>query len=183
MRLASTARSYSRRVATRVPGHNVYRHRLTLLDGTELDLGDRRGCPTLIVNTASRCGHARQFHGLQLLHERYASRGLLVVACPSGDFGELEHDDPAEISRTCADLYDITFPVTEPMHVRFRPDGLWQELASQPGYGAPVWNFNKYLVGGDGRVTGWWSTNVQPHHARIREAIELELVAARAATG
>ena len=79
----------------------------------------------------------------------------------------------------CGELYGIEFPLTEPMHVRFEPDGLWRELATQPGSGAPVWNFNKYLVAGDGRVAGWWSTNVEPHHARIREAVELELVNAQ----
>jgi glutathione peroxidase len=179
MRLTSTARSYSRLVVARVPGHNVYRHRLTLLDGSEFDLGSRRGRPTLIVNTASRCGYARQLHGLQQLHERYAGDGLLVLGCPSADFGGHEYDDPAEIARRCGEAYDVTFPLTEPMHVRFEPDGLWRELATQPGSGAPVWNFNKYLVTGDGRVAGWWSTNVEPNHARIREAVELELIQIR----
>lgn len=171
MTLTSIARTYTRQMKARVPGHDVYRHRLTLTDGSGLDLGSRRGKPTLIVNTATRCGFAKQFHGLQDLHERYADAGLLVLGCPSDDFGDFEYDDPAVIAATCRELYDVGFPLTEPMRVRFQPDGLWRDLAAQPGSGVPVWNFNKYLIDGDGRVRGWWSTNVAPNLPRITSAI------------
>lgn len=170
MSLISTAREYSRRAVG--SGHDIYRHRLTLIDGEPLDLADQRGRPALIVDTASQCAFSGQLFGLQSLHHRYAERGLLVIGCPTHDFACLELDDPAEIARVYRDEYEVEFPITEITSVRTTPAPLWRDLAAQPGSGIPVWSFNKYLVDGDGRVRSWFSTNVQPHHARIREAIE-----------
>jgi glutathione peroxidase len=172
MSLITTARGYSRRVGALTPRHDVYRHRLTLIDGELLDLVPQHGRPALIVNTASQCSFAGQLFGLQSLHARYAASGLLVIACPSGDFAGLELEDPNQIAHVYRDEYEAEFAVTEPMSVRVAPDALWHDLAAQPGAGAPVWSFNKYLIDADGRVRTWYSTNVQPHHLRIREAIE-----------
>jgi glutathione peroxidase len=154
---------------------NLYRHTLPLLDGGELDLARQLGRPTLVVNTASQCGFASQFHGLQDVYDRFSDRGLLVVACPSNEFGEHEFEDPDEIGPALVEQYGVEFPVTMPMGVRFAPAPFWSEVASQPGSGPPVWNFTKYLIGGGGAIWGWWATNVRPENRRIVEAIEAAL--------
>jgi glutathione peroxidase len=164
-----------RRFRMALPARGAYRHSLDLVDGTRLSLSTRRGRPTLIVNIATDSAYTRQLRGLQYLYERYRDRGLLVVGCPSTDFGAAEASEPAEIARVCNDLYDVTFPISEPMRVLLQPDSLWRDLAAQPQSGPPVWDFNKYLLDGNGRVCGWWSTNVQPNHPRIREAIARQL--------
>lgn len=175
MSLISVVRDCTQHAAASASSRNLYRYRLPLLGGGHLDLASRRGRPTLIVNTASQCGFAKQFLGLQALQERYADRGLLVVGCPSHDFGGLELEDPAEIGELCRDRYEITFPLTMPMNVRFAPHAFWQALARPPAAGPPVWNFNKYLLDGEGRVRGWWSTSVQPANRRICEAVAAAL--------
>lgn len=159
-------------VRTALLPRDLYRHRLRLLDGTRLHLDSQRGRPTLLVNTASRCGFAGQLHALQTLHMRYGPKGLLVLGCPSADFGGHEYDDPADIALACHGVCEVEFPLTEPMSVRFDPTPFWADVAAQPGSGPPVWNYTKYLIGGDGRVRYWWSTNVRPEGARVREAIE-----------
>ena len=174
MSLLDSVRSY-RPPATLVPGQGLYRHRLPLLDGGELDLATRRGNPTLVVNTASKCGFASQLRGLQTLHERFHEHGLLVLGCPSHDFGGNEFEAPDEIGLFGAQLYGVEFPLTEPMSVRFEPDRFWRDLAAERNSGPPVWNYNKYLIGGDGHVIGWWSTNVQPEGRRIGDAIRAAL--------
>jgi len=156
----------------RFGGSSLLGHRLTLLNGLQLDLAEQRGRPTLIVNTATQCGFASQFHGLQAVYERFRNRGLLVLACPSGDFNGLELDQPAEIADICRGYYEVKFPITEPMSVRNYPHPFWQDLAAAPGSGPPVWNFTKYLLDGDGQVRGWWSTNVRPTSTRITDAIQ-----------
>jgi glutathione peroxidase len=173
MSLLSSVRQYTHRAT--VPGADLYRHTLPLLDGSELDLSERRGHPTLLVNTASKCGFAVQYHGLQSVYARYRDLGLLVVGCPSGDFGDQEFDAADEIRLFCEGLYEIEFPLTERMPVRFMPNRFWEDVAAQPNSGPPVWNFTKYLIDGDGRVRGWWSTNVRPENRRITEAIEAAL--------
>jgi glutathione peroxidase len=174
MSLLSTVRGIAQRGSPGTAG-DLYHHTLPLLDGTELVLEDWRGHPALVVNTATNDGFAAQFHGLQDVYGRFRERGLLVLACPSNEFGEHELEDQAEIAPTLAERYGVEFPVTTPMAVRFEPAPFWSDIASQPGSGPPVWNFTKYLIGGDGAIRGWWSTNVRPENRRIVDAIEAAL--------
>jgi glutathione peroxidase len=157
------------------PAADIYKHVVPLIDGGELDLRSRRGSPTLIVNTASKCGYTPQFAGLEALYERFRERGFLVLGCPSADFGGQELDDADEIAAFCRTNYDVQFPLMERSSVRFEPSRLWVDLAAQPNAGPPVWNFTKYLVGSSGQVVDWWSTNVRPESPRIVEAVEKAL--------
>jgi glutathione peroxidase len=175
MAILSTLRMYLRRPRKLANPTDLYAHRVTLLDGTELDLEGLRGRPTLIVNTASKCGYTPQYQGLQELHERFGSRGLQLLGTPSGDFAGQEYDDPAEIGSFCEKNYGVSFPLTEKMSVRADPHALWSDLARQPGSGPPVWNFTKYLVGGDGRLVAHWPTKVAPDDPRIITALEAAL--------
>lgn len=173
----------SMRVRTRAANiptsSDLYRFTLPMLEGPELDLSGRCGHPTLVVNTASKCSHADQLHGLETIYEDYRDAGLLVIGCPSSDFGGMEFEEPEEISLFCRGLFEVTFPLTQPTAVRFAPDPFWRELSEQPNSGPPVWNFNKYLLDGEGRVRGWWSTNVRPHRGRIRASVEAVLKTTR----
>ena len=92
MSLVSTLRMYVRRTSKLSEPTDLYTHRVTLLDGGEFDLASLHGRPTLIVNTASKCGFTPQYEGLQKLHERYSSRGLTLLGSPSADFADQEYD-------------------------------------------------------------------------------------------
>lgn len=175
-----TLRMYLRRGSTLDQPTDLYAHEVGLLEGGTLDLGELRGRPTLIVNTASKCGYTPQFAGLQELYDRYADQGLQMLGCPSPDFAGQEHDDPDAIGEVCHRNYGVTFPMAESMSVRADPHPLWQDLARQPGSKPPVWNFSKYLVDGDGRLIARWATKVKPDDPEITGAIERAL---RASTG
>ncbi|HLI60091.1 MAG TPA: glutathione peroxidase [Solirubrobacteraceae bacterium] len=172
MSLLSTAKMYLKRTPTLDAPTDVYEHTVTLLDGGELDLRSLHGRPTLIVNTASKCGFTPQYEGLQRLYERYSERGLQMLGTPSGDFADQEFDDAAEIGAFCEKNYGVTFPLTERASVRADPAPLWADLARQPRSGPPAWNFTKYLVDGDGHVVGRWASKVAPEDPRITAAIE-----------
>ena len=156
---------------------DLYAHQVRLLDGGQLDLASLRGKPTLIVNTASKCGFTPQYQGLQTLYERYHERGLHVIGFPSADFAGQEYDDAEEIGAFCEKNYGVTFPLTEKTSVRADPSPLWQELAGQPDSKPPGWNFTKYLVGADGRLRARFSTKVTPEDPAIVAAVEAELPA------
>jgi glutathione peroxidase len=156
---------------------DLYTHRVKLLDGRDLDFDTLRGRPTLIVNTASKCGFTPQYAGLQALYDRYADRGLEIIGSPSGDFARQEFDEATEIGAFCERNYGVRFPLTEPMSVRADPDPLWADIARQPNSKPPGWNFTKYLVGADGRLIERFSTKVTPEDPKIIAAIEAALPA------
>jgi glutathione peroxidase len=173
--MLSTVRMYAKRTKTLDAPCDLYAHSVRLLEGGMLDLEQLRGKPTLIVNTASKCGYTPQFEGLQRLYDRYRERGLQVLGCPSGDFAGQELDEAAAIGEFCQRNYGVTFPVTEKLSVRADPDPLWDDLARQPGSAPPVWNFSKYLVGADGRLIERWATKVEPEDPDVVAAIEAAL--------
>jgi glutathione peroxidase len=175
MSLLSTLRMYTRRTRRLPEPTDIYAHRVRLLDGGELDLGTLRGRPTLVVNTASKCGFTPQYAGLQSLYERYHDRGLEVLGSPSADFAGQEYGAAEEIGDFCERNYGVRFPLTEKLSVRADPAPLWRDLARQPASGPPGWNFTKYLVGADGRLIARWATKVRPEDPRIVEAIEAAL--------
>ena len=175
MSIFSTLTMYLKRPKKLDHSTDLYAHKVTLLDGGELDLATWRGHPTLIVNTASKCGFTPQYEGLQSLYERYHGRGLNVLGSPSGDFGGQELDDSAEIGAFCQKNYGVQFPLTEKTSVRQNPDELWRELTTQPNSTPPNWNFGKYLVGSDGRLIAAWGSKVTPEDERITAAIESAL--------
>jgi glutathione peroxidase-family protein len=65
MSLLTTARMYLKRTTKLDEATDIYDHEVNLLDGGELNLESLRGRPTLIVNTASKCGFTPQYEGLQ----------------------------------------------------------------------------------------------------------------------
>ncbi|MBD3765808.1 MAG: glutathione peroxidase [Rhodobacterales bacterium] len=145
--------------------------RFTAIEGGTIDLARHADGPVLVVNTASLCGFARQFDDLQALHEKYADRGLLVLAVPSDDFNQ-ELDDSAEVKEYCAVNFDLTLPMTEITHVRgadAHPFYRW--LAQEHGF-TPAWNFNKVLLAPGGQVVATWGSLTRPTAGAITRAIE-----------
>ena len=128
------------------------------------------GKPVLIVNTASHCGYTRQFTGLEALYQEYKDQGLQVVGFASDDFRQ-EADSEAEAADVCFVNYGVTFTMLAPSGVRGDDaNAVFVELARQSK--APSWNFNKYLVGADGKVVQHFGSNTDPDSATIRKAIE-----------
>ncbi len=154
----------------------VFDHRLDSLDGGPLDLGQFRGRPMLVVNTASFCGFTPQYRGLEALHRRFGPRGLVVLGAPSNDFNQ-ESNDPQAIRQFCEATYDVQFPMTMPLQVRGpAAHPLFAFLAARGG-GAPGWNFHKYLVARDGRRVQGFGTRVAPEDPALVAAIEAALAA------
>ncbi|ACB78570.1 glutathione peroxidase [Methylorubrum populi BJ001] len=144
--------------------------------GGTLPLSAYAGKPVLVVNTATACGYAPQFAGLQGLWTRFGDRGLTVIAVPSPDFGNQEPLDGAAIAEAARKNHGVTFPVADKTHVRgpaAHPFYRWA-AEQKPGQ-SPQWNFHKYLVGRDGTLRAAFATQIDPSDPRIVSAIVAEL--------
>jgi glutathione peroxidase len=145
--------------------------RFESIDGGTISLDDWRGRPVLVANTASLCGFTRQYDGLQALYDRYRDAGLVVLAVPSDDFRQ-ELSSAAEVKEFCAVNFDLDLPMTDITHVKGRqahPFFRW--LAEEHGF-VPRWNFNKVLIGPDGRFVASWGSATEPTSRAITARIE-----------
>jgi len=152
----------------------VYAFQFKGLDGQVLDLGDWRGHPVLVVNTASLCGFTRQYGDMQQIYDEYGPRGLVVLAVPSDDFRQ-ELSSNEEVEDFCRVQTGLTFPITEITNVR-GPDAhpFYRWLKDTHG-AVPTWNFNKALIGPDGEFMGFWGSGTRPNARAITRQIRAAL--------
>jgi glutathione peroxidase len=149
----------------------------TSIDGEPLPLRQFAGQAVLVVNTASLCGFTYQYEGLQTLWEAYRERGLVVLGVPSNDFGGQEPGSATEIKEFCEVNFDLDFPLTEKQTVRGEAaHPFFRHVTEELGPdAAPRWNFHKYLIAPDGRLTGAWPSRVEPGAPEVTRAIEAVL--------
>ncbi|MBU3718307.1 MAG: glutathione peroxidase [Actinobacteria bacterium] len=147
------------------------------LDGSPSTLGSFGAKAYLVVNVASKCGLTPQYTGLEDLQKRYGAKGLSVVGVPCNQFAGQEPGSPDEIATFCSVTYGVTFPLTEKIDVN--GDGrhpIYNELtqvADAEGTSGDIrWNFEKFLVAGDGRIVARFSPMVAPDDPAIVGAIE-----------
>ena len=130
----------------------------------------------LVVNTASYCGFTNQFEGLEALNARYAAQGLVVMGFPSNDFKQ-EDPDAKKIADVCFNTYGVKFPMFTTVSVRGAgAHPLFASLARATGQ-QPSWNFNKYLVGRDGKPIAHFGSMTGPTSGTLTAAIEKALAA------
>jgi glutathione peroxidase len=118
-------------------------------------LGPLRGDVVLAVNVASRCGYTPQYSGLEQLYLETAGQGFTVVGFPCNQFGGQEPGTEHEIKDFCATRYGVTFPLSTKIEVNGpdrHPLYAWLTAAAGGAGGDIQWNFEKFLVGRDGRV-------------------------------
>ena len=147
------------------------------IDGTDVDLGSYQGKVVLVVNVASRCGATPQYEGLQALYEKYKDKGFVVLGFPANDFGAQEPGSDEQIKEFCSSKYEVTFPMFSKITVKGadKPK-LYQVLTETADPAGDIgWNFEKFLIGKDGKVAGRFKTRVSPDDAALVAAIEAAL--------
>jgi glutathione peroxidase len=151
---------------------------VTTLQGEETTLGTlTAGRAALVVNVASRCGLTPQYEGLEQLQREYGDRGFTVVGVPCNQFKGQEPGSAEEIAEFCSATYGVTFPMTDKVEVN-GPDAhpAYRRLTETPdaaGEAGPVrWNFEKFLLAGDGEVVARFRPQMEPDAPELVGAIE-----------
>lgn len=150
------------------------------LDGKPVDLAKYKGEVVLIVNVASKCGLTPQYKQLEAVYTKYKDKGLQVLGFPANEFLAQEPGTDEDISTFCTKNYGVDFPMFSKVVVK--GEGicpLYQHLTSNetnaPFDGDIKWNFEKFLVGRDGKVIKRFAPPVKPDAPEVIQAIEAEL--------
>ncbi len=161
-------------------GESVLNVKMKTLAGEDVDLKDYEGKVVVIVNVASKCGFTKQYKELEAVYKKYSDQGLVVLGFPCNQFGGQEPGTAAEIQEFCSANYGVTFDMFEKVEVN--GDGacaLYKTLTAletEPkGAGKIDWNFEKFLVGRDGKVVARYGSKTTPDAPELITAIELAL--------
>ncbi len=158
----------------------VLNQKVKTLAGKPTDLTQYHGKVLLIVNVASKCGLTPQYEALQKVHDKYKKQGFAVLGFPCNQFGLQEPGSPEEIATFCKENYGVTFDMFEKIDVNGeKPAPLYKYLTSKEGTpkdpGDVKWNFEKFLIGRDGKVAQRFRSRVEPDAEDLVKAIEAEL--------
>ncbi len=160
-----------------VAADSVHEFTMKSIDGEDVKLSDYKGKVLLIVNVASECGLTPQYTQLQALHEKYAEKGLVVIGVPCNQFGGQEPGSESEIKKFCSTKYKVSFPMMSKVEVNGDKESeLYTYLKGHSeNKGKISWNFEKFVVGKDGKVVGRISPRTAPDDKEVTAMIEAAL--------
>ncbi|KMT65964.1 glutathione peroxidase [Catenovulum maritimum] len=125
----------------------------------------------LVVNTASQCGFTPQFKQLEALYKKYKTQGLEIVGFPSDDFFQ-EHDSESETAEVCYVNYGVSFAMLSSSAVRGSDVNPFYKQLIEQSDTSPKWNFYKYLVDPQGKVTNVYSSREEPLGGELEKQIQ-----------
>lgn len=137
--------------------------------GQAYPLSQHRNKVILVVNTASNCGFTPQYDALEKLYSTLTSKypnDFTILAFPCNQFGGQDPGSDEQIQSFCS-LKKITFPVLAKTEVNgANAEEVWKWMKKEKKrmlIGETVmWNFEKFLIGRDGRVKGRWASTAGP---------------------
>jgi len=135
--------------------------------GDSINMSDFKGKVVLVVNTATKCGLAPQFDGLEELHQNYKDKGLVVLGFPCNQFASQEPETNETMEETCKLNFGVTFPLTEKVDVNGdNTHPVYAYLKNELGGGLLgkkiKWNFTKFLVDPEGKPYKRYAPTTKP---------------------
>lgn len=157
-------------------------HAITMKDiqGQDLAFKNYAGKVLLVVNVASECGYTGQYAGLEALYRQHKEQGLVVLGVPCNQFGGQEPGGDSAILKFCRSNYGVTFPLTSKVEVNgAKQTALYAALTGKgAAFPGPIgWNFEKFLIGRDGRVLQRFDAGTEPDSAALTGALASALAA------
>lgn len=149
----------------------------TLIDGTAFNFSQLKGKKVLLVNTASDCGYTDQYADLEKLSNEYKDK-LIVIGFPANNFKEQEKGSNEDIAQFCKRNYGVSFALMQKTSViKGNNQNLvfkWLCDPAQNGWNskAPSWNFSKYIVDEDGKLTRYFDPGISPLSNEVTGALQ-----------
>jgi len=147
--------------------------------GAEYPLSQHAGKVILAVNTASKCGFTPQFKGLEELWKKVSTKypdQFVIIGFPCNQFNSQDPGSNDEIQEFCQLNYGVSFPVLGKTDVNGdKAEPVFEFMkGAKPGIMGlkrVKWNFEKFLIGRDGKVVQRWGSITKP------EGLEKDIIA------
>jgi glutathione peroxidase len=158
---------------------SIYDFKVQDINGDVFDFSKYEGYKIMIVNTASKCGLTPQYEQLEEIYKQNADSKFIILGFPSNDFLKQEPGSDTEIAEFCQKNYGVSFPMMSKVIVKGDDKcELYKYLTSKALNGLEdsevKWNFQKYLIGRDGKLEQVISPKVKPNDSKILEWIVAE---------
>jgi glutathione peroxidase len=151
---------------------NFHSFKVKDIHGDSISMSSFAGKKLLVVNTASFCGYTYQFAKLQKLDSIYQNYGFRVIGFPCNDFGGQDPYADSTIETFCTNQYSITFPMMGKISIRVGDTSdvyKWLQKKKLNGVAnvQVAWNFNKFLIDGQGKWVRHFLSPTEPNDTAI----------------
>ena len=155
---------------------SIYDVAINDISGNPIDLNAFKGKYILFVNVASECGFTPQYAGLEELHQQF-KEGLVVIGLPCNQFGKQEKGTEKEIQQFCTKNFGVSFLLTEKIEVKGEGkhplyNWLTDKKINGKSSSSVKWNFQKYIVDGDGEFVNYFYSTTKPLSPKITSILK-----------
>lgn len=155
----------------------IYQFTVEDINGNAYALSELKGKKVMIVNTASKCGLTPQYKELEGLYQQYKDKDFIIIGFPANNFLGQEPGSNEEIASFCSINYGVSFPMMAKISVKGKEmHPLYQFLTQKAKNGVEdskvQWNFQKYLIGRDGRLEKVIAPRTLPTSDEVTQWIE-----------
>ena len=155
----------------------IYQFTVEDINGKPFALANLKGKKVMIVNTASKCGLTPQYKELEALYQQYKDRDFIIIGFPANNFLGQEPGSNEQIASFCSINYGVTFPMMSKISVKGKNmHPLYQFLTQKSKNGVEdskvKWNFQKYLIGRDGKLEKVIDPKTLPSSDEVTQWIE-----------
>jgi glutathione peroxidase len=155
-----------------VSQNSIYDFTVKDINGHEFPLSQLKGKKVMIVNVASKCGFTPQYKQLEAIYKKYKDDGFVIVGFPANNFRHQEPGTNSEIKQFCTLNYDVTFPIMSKISVKGdnkAPIYKWltEKKLNGKSNSKVRWNFQKYLIGRDGKIDYVINPWIKPNNKKI----------------
>ena len=155
---------------------SIYDIAINDISGNPIDLNEFKGKHILFVNVASECGFTPQYAGLEELHLQYKN-DLIVIGLPCNQFGEQEPGAEKEIQQFCTKNFGVSFLLTEKIEVKGENkhplyNWLTEKKINGKSSSSVKWNFQKYIVNGEGDFVNYFYSTTKPMSTKITSILK-----------
>lgn len=155
---------------------DIYQYTVPGIAGSSsIKFSDFKGKKILVVNTASGSQFAGQYARLEQLYQQYKD-SLVIIAFPSNDFNN-EPGSEQDIQNSLRNSYSVHYLLAGKTSVTGTGQSdLYKWLTTGTQNGAMTstvqYDFQKYLVGSDGYLIGYFTGAMDPMDSAIQNAIQ-----------